>query len=522
MRQKAYLSSLTVWFSIIILGCKKSDTGGGGPPPPPDPTILKDASSVPVGVGINYDLMKDNASYSGLVKQHFDRVTAEYQMKHGANVTNSGDFNFTNTDDFFNIVQTGGLAVFGHTLVWHANNNGNYLRSLSGTTGGPNLLANPAFESGFTDWSTQVSTAAPTSGTISLEATDVHSGTQAAKIVVNAPGPDAWSIQIYSADFNVASGSNYKLTYWAKAAANDQSLRVVTQGTSYYTALNQTLTTTWTQYSFSFTPAENAISIKFHFPNAGTFLLDDLFVAASSTVLDQVQIKSALQNWVTTMATRYKGKVTGWDVVNEIVTDGTGELRTSTNSSGAGPDHFYWADYLGRGYIADAFRWANAADPAAKLFINDYNLESDNRKLDSVIKIINELKAASVPIHGVGLQMHISINTGNAGIDNALTKLAATGLLIHISEMDVRINPSDANPFTPTQALLDQQAQKYRYVAEAYFRLVPASQRFGITVWNLTDADSWIVTPSRPDAPTLFGAGYNKKPAFNEFIKGLQ
>ncbi|MBK5271473.1 MAG: endo-1,4-beta-xylanase, partial [Bacteroidia bacterium] len=62
----------------------------------------------------------------------------------------------------------------------------------------------------------------------------------------------------------------------------------------------------------------------------------------------------------------------------------------------------------------------------------------------------------------------------------------------------------------------------YRYVAESYFRNVPVSQRYGITMWNLTDADSWIVTGGKQDAPTLFYAGYNKKPAYTEFSKGLQ
>jgi endo-1,4-beta-xylanase len=296
----------------------------------------------------------------------------------------------------------------------------------------------------------------------------------------------------------------------------------VAQGTSYYTAQDQSLTTEWEQYTFNFTPTENSISIKFHFPNAGTFLIDNMSVLLLSSSLDPVQINNALHNWITTIVTRYKGKVTGWDVANEVIADGTGELRTSSNSSTTGGDVFYWADYLGRGYIDSAFRWAHAADPDAKLFINDYNLESDSRKLDSLIALINSLKSAGVPIQGVGLQMHININTDNGGIDNALQKLAATGLLIHVSEMDVRMNPSNASSFTETTDLLNQQASKFRYVAESYFKDVPAAQRYGITVWNLTDADSWIVTGGHTDYPTLFDAGYNKKPAFNQFILGLQ
>jgi endo-1,4-beta-xylanase len=221
------------------------------------------------------------------------------------------------------------------------------------------------------------------------------------------------------------------------------------------------------------------------------------------------------------MVTRYKGKVTGWDVANEVVADGTGELRTSVNSP-AGTDIFYWADHLGRNYIDSVFRWANAADPDAKLFINDYNLESDNRKLDSVIKIVNDLKNTGIPIHGIGTQMHISINTSDVGIDNMFQKLAATGLLINVSELDIRINPGNTPGFTATSALLDQQAQKYKYVAQSYFQYVPAAQRFGITVWNLTDADSWIVLSGKQDFPTLFNSSYGKKSAYTGFLQGLK
>lgn len=527
MKRKLLIFFIFCFLIIISNSCKKTDSGGGTiipPPPPPPPapviTILKDASSSPVGVGINYNLYKSNASYSALVKAQFDRITPEYQMKHGAIVNNLGTYDFSKTDDLINLLQADGLAVFGHTLAWHQNTNATYLRSLSSGVGA-NLLVNPSFENAFNNWFTQVSSTAPTSGAITQETTDVQSGTKAVKIVVNTPGPNAFSIQVVSDNFTVNPGSVYKFSFWAKAAANGQGLRAVAQGATYYAQVDQALSTSWTLYTFNFTPTESSVAVKFHFPNTGTFLIDDLSVGASSTALDATLIKNALQNWITTIVTRYKGKVTGWDVANEVIIDGTGELRTGANTAGTG-DSFFWADYLGRGYIADAFRWANSADPSAKLFINDYNLESDSRKLDTLIKIINELKSAAVPVHGVGSQMHISINTSNSGIDNAFQKLAATGLLIHVSEIDVRINPSNTNPFVASQALLDLQADKYKYVVESYFRNVPVSQRFGITVWNVTDADSWIVTGGKADAPTLFDNSFNKKPAYTGFAQGLK
>ena len=269
----------------------------------------------------------------------------------------------------------------------------------------------------------------------------------------------------------------------------------------------------WDRYNFDLADKIVAYGKKYNIKvNGHTLIWHSQLPAYMRNMKDADSVKQFFVNHINTVAGRYDGKVFSWDVVNEAL----------SNSSGSGGDYFYCADYLGRNYIADAFRWANAADPTAKLFINDYNLESDSRKLDSVIKIINELKAAAVPIHGVGSQMHISINTSNSGIDNAFQKLAATGLLVNVSEMDVRINPSSANPFTATTALFDAQAQKYRYVAESYFRNVPAAQRWVLTVWNLADADSWIVAEGKIDFPTLFDAGYNKKTAFTQYSLGLQ
>jgi endo-1,4-beta-xylanase len=205
-------------------------------------------------------------------------------------------------------------------------------------------------------------------------------------------------------------------------------------------------------------------------------------------------------------------------VINEAFEE-NGNIRSGTSAN----DIFYWAPVLGRSYIANAFRYANAADPAALLFLNDYNLESSTQKLDSFIAMINELKGQSVPIHGVATQMHISINTSNAAIDNMFIKLAATGLKVHVSELDIRINPNNSSPFTATDDLLTQQAAKYKYVVDSYNANVPAAQRYGITVWNVTDADSWIVTSlGRMDFPTLFNSSYQKKLAYTSFKQGLK
>lgn len=510
---------LLIGLAAAFSSCKKDSTNAPSGPPvnTPDTITVKGSAPFTAGVAISYNLMKNNTTYAKVVKDHFDRVTFEYQMKHGANVQNGGTFNFTNTDDLVNTVQAAGLEVYGHTLVWHQNNNANYLRSLTGA-GGPNVLTNADFESDFTNWTTQVSATAPTSGAISIINTNVQNGAKAARVLVTTPGPDPWSIQLYSANITVTAATAYTLKFWAKAATAGQSLRAIAQGTSFYAQQNQALTTAWTEYSFPFTPTEAAISIKFHFPTAGDFQLDNLSVTPAGSNLDPVLVNSAMQSWINAVVTRYKGKVKAWDVANEVIAD-DGSFRTGTSAN----DIFYWYSVLGQQYIANAFNYAHQADPDAILFINDYNLESNSTKLDALLALVNQLKTQGVPIHGIATQMHLNINTPNSGIDNMFVKLAATGLKVHVSELDIRINPGNTTPFTATSALLSQQGEKYKYVAQSYKNNVPAAQRYGITVWNVTDADSWIVTSlGQDDYPTLFDKNYTKKPAFTQFCNGLK
>ena len=126
------------------------------------------------------------------------------------------------------------------------------------------------------------------------------------------------------------------------------------------------------------------------------------------------------------------------------------------------------------------------------------------------------------PIDGLGLQMHININTPDAGIETALRQLAATGLLIHISELDIALNPGKQKEFTVMPDLLEKQYQKYRSVVSAYRKLVPARQQFGITMWNVGDADSWIPAYCHcTDFALLFDRNYAKKRAYQGFLDGL-
>ena len=227
---------------------------------------------------------------------------------------------------------------------------------------------------------------------------------------------------------------------------------------------------------------------------------------------DSTAIENFLRNYITTTVSRYKNTIEAWDVVNEAI-DSLGRLRIT------GPirdDYFYWGKYLKSGYVARAFRYAHRANPRALLFYNDYNLEIYPRKLAGVLQLVKSLQREGVPIDGIGTQMHISIRTPDKGIDEAFRALASTGLQIRISELDIKVNPSNKPDFIMTPALEKAQALKCRHVIASFFKYVPASQRYGITFWNLGTKDSWLTAGEhRKGSPTLFDSLYRPKAMYH-------
>lgn len=227
--------------------------------------------------------------------------------------------------------------------------------------------------------------------------------------------------------------------------------------------------------------------------------------------------ETLFKNHIQGEVSHYKGKITSWDVVNETFDD-HGNIRTTSQTG----DNNIWLDHIGSDYTARAFQYAHEADPNALLFYNDNKQEINGNKLNAIINMVNDFKRRGIPINGLGVQMHININTPNEGIENALKRLAQTGLLIHISELDIRINPK--NDFSIDSASsLKAQADKYYFVAHAYSTIIPKAQQYGITFWNVTDKDSWITLAKHAqDSPLLFDKNYNEKPAYKAFSDGLR
>jgi endo-1,4-beta-xylanase len=541
MKNKLIPNLSVLLFAILFASCTKDDkiiTNPGFTSATDTAGTLKGAADIPIGVAIDYSPATTNATYMNLVKNEFDGVTFSYNMKHGAIVQDNGTLNFTNADAMVNACGTG-LEVFGHALGWHENQNATYLKNyaqLVASTGPNQLAANGGFENGPAGsndgWYVYNSNGATVS--VGSGANEVRTGTRSMKVLnPTAFGGDQWKVQVASDLVNTTPGDQVTISYWVKAAAAGGSTRLSTQnaagGGAQYQG-DQNIGTAWQEVRWNITA--NSAQTRFFLDMgaaANTYFIDDvtvtgLVVANTDPVKIAAKLDTALGLFVTGMVNRYKARVKSWDVINELF-DNSGNIRNNGNSpnSNNANDYFVWSNYMGRDFAFKAFKYAQAADPAATLFINDYGLESNPTKLDSLIKYVTELKTRGAKVDGIGTQMHINYFTKHDGIDAMMQKLAGTGLKIRISELDVRVNPDlrGGYVFTPLESF--GQEEMYKYVIKSYLKYIPKAQQHGITVWGLTDNTSWLYNNGK-DFPLLFNSNYSKKTAYGAAtvaLKGL-
>jgi endo-1,4-beta-xylanase len=213
------------------------------------------------------------------------------------------------------------------------------------------------------------------------------------------------------------------------------------------------------------------------------------------------QLGAIVQDHIATEVGRYKGRVAAWDVVNEPF-DEDGTYR---------PTLFHTT--LGQDYIAQALTWARAADPGAKLYINDYNVEGVNAKSTALYNLVKSLKERGVPIDGVGLQAHLIVGQVPSTLQQNIQRFADLGIDVAITELDIRMQ------LPATQAKLTQQAADYKAVMNACVALARCT---GVTVWGFTDSDSWIPdTFPGQGAATPYDENYRPKPAYHAIAEAL-
>jgi len=230
-----------------------------------------------------------------------------------------------------------------------------------------------------------------------------------------------------------------------------------------------------------------------------------------------------LRDHILTVVGRYKGRIQGWDVVNEALNE-NGTLRNSP-----------WRKIIGDDYIEKAFQFAHEADPRAKLHYNDFSLENEPKR-KGAIALIKRLKAEGIPVDCVGLQDHTKLDWPTPHqLDRTISDFAKLGVKVMITELDVDVIPKTQHNRT---AEVSQNSQKVAG-ADAYAAGLPEAKQMElarryaelfrvyvrhraditrVTLWGVTDADSWLNKAGRVNYPLLFDRAGQPKPAFQAVL----
>ncbi|WBB57227.1 endo-1,4-beta-xylanase [Verrucosispora sp. WMMD573] len=242
--------------------------------------------------------------------------------------------------------------------------------------------------------------------------------------------------------------------------------------------------------------------------------------------ISKQELRELLRKHITTVVKRYKGKIWQWDVVNEAVSDPWDTPPTLRYKG-------FWAENLGPGYIADAFRWARAADPRALLFYNDYNIEAfgsgnpADDKTQFVYDMVKRLRAQGVPIDGVGAQGHLGTQYGNFNtfqVTEALKKFTSLGVATAFTEVDVRSQMTEAVQAGNSEEInprLQASAANHSVLMKA---CLAVRSCLSYTVWGFSDKHSWV--PGWFDDPpeglaTIMDENYQPKLAYHEIKSDL-
>ena len=499
---------------------------------------------------LNQTLVKD------MINKNFTETVAGNAMKMASCVDGNGNMNFETVKRYVNAATQAGLNVYGHTLAWHSQQpKGWLLRLLADkpdTSSSKEVLTVIASK----DFTSNQSVGW-TSDKDKYGYTLTFNATNGLNIHTTKKCDNSWDVQFLAmTDIPTTTGKTYKMTMTVKGSkAGTLHSKLGDWSNGDYPDI--TFTTEWKTVEVSY---KAAVESSFFMLQCGDFVGDIYiknikFEGYQGATVPQTQqerhdtLVYAMDKWIKGMMEACDGKVKAWDLVNEAISgggnDGKGnyELQHSEGyKSGTwdvGGDAFYWQDYMGDlEYVRQACRLARKYGPEdIKLFINDYNLESDwddNKKVKSLVGWIKKWEADGVTkIDGIGTQMHIScfenddiLNSIKQHITTMFEVMAASGKLVRVSEMDmgyVRGNNrwgSSLKTDQLTEAEHQKMADFYEWILKEYFRLIPAEQQWGICQWCTNDAPSnsgW-----RGGEPVgIWDLSNYRKHAYAGFVRGL-
>ena len=509
-----------------------------------------------LGAGTTVDDYLKKTTVYKMTNANFTETVAGNAMKMASCVDASGNMNFTKVKNYVKAATEAGLNVYGHTLAWHSQQPIGWLTKLIADKPDPNggeeytVVASKDFRKDKTyGW---------TSDKDKYGFTLTFDATNGLKIHTTKKCDNSWDVQFLAMEnIQIEKGKTYKMTMTVKGT-KDGKLHSKLGDWSNGEYPDIPFTTEWQDVEVSY---KGIVESSFFMLQCGDFV-GDIYVKQikfegykGQTVPQTSEERHdtlvyAMDKWIKGMMEACDGKVKAWDLVNEAIggdgNDGEGnyELQHSDGyKSGTwdvGGNAFYWQDYMGDlEYVRQACRLARKYGPEdIKLFINDYNLESDwdgNKKVKSLVNWIKKWEADGVThIDGIGTQMHIScfeddntLKSIKSHITTMFEVIAKSGKLCRVSEMDmgyVRGKNNRWGSSVKTDQLTDAEHKKmadfYEWIIKEYFRLIPPAQQWGICQWCTTDAPSssgW-----RGGEPVgIWDLNYYRKHAYAGFVRGL-
>lgn len=254
---------------------------------------------------------------------------------------------------------------------------------------------------------------------------------------------------------------------------------------------------------------------------------DWVFEDEEGNPADKATLMGRMEEHIEAVAGRYKGKIHGWDVVNEALND-DGTLRESK-----------WYNITGEDYLSRAFELAHEIDPEAELYYNDYNMWKPE-KCQGAIKLVQNILDQGIAVHGIGMQGHYGLHTPSLEqIEESILAIDAIGMKVMITELDIDVLPNPSkrqgadiddtfefdeqyNPYTDglPDSIQEQLTQRYAELFELFEKHQDKITR--VTFWGVTDQDSWLNNwpiRGRTSYPLIFDRDYQPKPAFEVLAK---
>ena len=501
------------------------------------------------------DYLKKSTAYK-MTNANFTETVAGNAMKMASCVDANGNMNFDKVKKYVNAATEAGLNVYGHTLAWHSQQPIGWLKK---------LLADKPDPSAGEVWTVVASKDFRKDKSVGWHSDETEFGysfnydaNNGLNVHCTKINTNSWDVQFLAmTDIPTTVGKTYKMTMTVKGSeAGKLHSKLGDWGNGEYPDIP--FTTEWQEVEISYTAA---VESSFFMLQCGDFV-GDIYIreikfegyTSDKTIPLTAEEKHdtlvyAMDKWIKGMMEACDGKVKAWDLVNEALygegDDGEGNYvlqsskQKNSGSWDVGGSAFYWQDYLGDlEYVRQACRLARKYGPEdIKLFINDYNLESDwdnNKKVKSLVNWIKKWESDGVTyIDGIGTQMHISCyedaglqRSNEDHIVNMFKIIAESGKLCRISEMDmgyVRGSNKWAGSIKTsevTEAEHQKMAEFYEFIFRKFFEIIPPEQQWGICQWCTNDAPSssgW-----RGGEPVgIWDQQFYRKHVYAGFVRGL-